>query len=60
MTSYAFTRYLKLFSVAAFFFFGEDVKAQGVWTRITNAAPDRSGGGIVLLTDGTVMAKTES
>jgi hypothetical protein len=31
--------------------------AQGSWTPVKNLAPDSAGGGMVLLTDGTVMVK---
>ncbi len=34
--------------------------AQGTWTAINNLAPAPEGGGMVLLTDGTVMCKTYS
>ena len=36
------------------------VKAQGTWTAIATAAPHANGGGMLLLSDGTVLVKTFS
>ncbi len=36
------------------------VSAQGTWTPLTNLAPHTSGGVMLLLTDGTVMVKTDA
>ncbi|MEP7169632.1 MAG: T9SS type A sorting domain-containing protein [Bacteroidota bacterium] len=44
-----------------FTFFNTQSNAQvGSWTPLTNLAPDLSGGGMLLLSDGTVIVKTES
>jgi hypothetical protein len=47
-----------LFMLLAFINF--PAKAQGTWAALANPAPDLSGGGMLLLSDGTVLAKTES
>jgi len=39
---------------------GKQIIAQGTWAAVTNMAPDQNGGVMLLLTDGTVMAKTFS
>ena len=39
-------------------FFGNSLTAQGSWTSLTNVAPDANVGVMLLLSDGTVMAKT--
>lgn len=49
--------------IALFFitvFFSKSLMAQGSWTPLTNFAPDTNVGGMLLLSDGTVMAKTIS
>ncbi len=38
----------------------QSISAQGVWTQLTNLPPDTSGGGMLLLSDGTIMCKTET
>jgi len=38
----------------------DQIYAQGTWTPLTNLAPDDNGGVMILLSDGTVMAKTFS
>src|SRR5258708_6281753 len=43
-----------------FSFLSGPCKAQGTWTAVTNIAPHESGGGMILLSDGTVMCKTAS
>jgi hypothetical protein len=40
--------------------FANEASSQGFWTQVTNLPPDTSGGGILLLSDGTIMAKTET
>ena len=47
-----------LFVIAALF--TTTVKAQGTWTQLVNTPPDSNEGVMLLLTDGTVMAKTSS
>ncbi|HXC04452.1 MAG TPA: hypothetical protein VNZ86_06845, partial [Bacteroidia bacterium] len=34
------------------------IPAQGTWTTLTNVTADTSGGGMLLLSDGTVLTKT--
>ncbi len=41
-------------------FFSTHSNAQGTWTKITNNAPDANGGGMLLLSDGSVLVKTFS
>ena len=41
-------------------FFSKSLTAQGVWTPLNNMAPDTNVGVMLLLSDGTVMAKTIS
>ncbi len=36
------------------------IRAQGTWTALKNIAPDQNGGVMLVLSDGTVMAKTFS
>src|SRR5258706_15375050 len=43
-----------------FFFFSRQIHAQGTWTPLTNIPTDLSGGLMLLLSDGTVICKTES
>jgi hypothetical protein len=38
--------------------FSVHMKAQGTWVPLTNIAPDTSAGGMVLLTDGTVLVRS--
>ncbi len=51
--------YISLVSLFSFFFYGQSF-AQGTWTAVKNLAPLPEGGGMLLLTDGTVMCKTYS
>lgn len=37
-----------------------NINAQGTWTQVTNLPPDTSGGAMLLLTDGTIMCKTQT
>src|SRR6185436_14448354 len=46
--------------ITLFTFFSSQSISQGIWTPLTNLCPDLSGGGLLLLSDGTVLAKTES
>src|ERR1700757_500934 len=41
-----------------FIFISANCFAQGTWTSVTNVAPDYNGGVMLLLSDGTVIAKT--
>ncbi|HXD93225.1 MAG TPA: T9SS type A sorting domain-containing protein [Bacteroidia bacterium] len=47
-----------LFFITAFF--SKQISAQGTWTPLNNLAPDTNVGVMLLLSDGTVMAKTIS
>lgn len=49
-----------LFTLFVILFIAGSVDAQGTWTPLTNLAPDFNGGVMILLSDGTVMAKTSS
>lgn len=51
------TNFLLLLFAILFF---QQIQAQGIWTPLSNPAPDFNGGVMILLPDGTVMAKTFS
>src|SRR4051794_17633945 len=53
-------RNLSLLFVILFFCSNGRMYAQGTWTPLTHLAPDFNGGVMILLSDGTVMAKTFS
>ncbi|MEO5571043.1 MAG: T9SS type A sorting domain-containing protein [Bacteroidia bacterium] len=55
-----FSGILGIALIALFSFFTVQINAQGTWTAVANTAPDLSGGVMLLLSDGTVIAKTES
>lgn len=49
------------FTVICILFFSfSTVHAQGTWTPLTNLSPDANGGGMLLLSDGTVLCKSLS
>jgi hypothetical protein len=48
--------YITLFFIATFF--STSITAQGSWTALNNLSPDTNVGVMLLLSDGTVMAKT--
>ncbi len=52
------TSLYKIFIVVFFFSFVKQNFAQGTWTALTNVCPDTCGGLMLLLSDGTVMAKS--
>src|ERR1041384_7683639 len=52
--------YLKLLLILILSAFNLQINAQGTWMALSNSAPDPSGGLMLLLSDGTVLAKTES
>ncbi len=41
-------------------FYSVNCSSQGTWTQLANTAPDKSGGLMILLSDGTVLAKNET
>ncbi len=47
-------------AMASFSMFSTHLNAQGTWTKITAAAPDPNFGVMLLLSDGTVMAKSSA
>lgn len=50
----------KLFSAVAIILASNlFLNAQGTWTQVTNLAPHLSGGGMQLLTDGSILCKSE-
>ncbi len=55
-----FPGYPSMLLVLLFIVVTGQISAQGTWTALTNTSPDLSGGGLLLLSDGTVLAKTES
>jgi len=58
---YFITKKTFLFSACSFLFFIFSINkmnAQGTWTPLANTAPDTCGGVMLLLTDGTVIAKS--
>ncbi len=53
-------RALKTLILVSSFILIQTVNAQGFWTQVTNLPPDTSGGGTILLSDGSVMCKTQT
>ena len=54
-----FSGYLMALLTIIIVFINEQSKAQGTWTTLNNTAPDPNGGVMLLLSDGTVIAKAE-
>lgn len=54
------TRKLVRYLLLVALFFTADVHAQGTWTPLTNLAPHSGWGGMILLSDGTVLSKTNA
>lgn len=52
--------YSTLFVLAFFSLSSIHINAQGTWSAVKKLAPDFSGGGFVLLSDGSVLCKSES
>src|ERR1017187_9955161 len=51
------SRFIYALFVIAVFIIDIQLNAQGTWKAVKALAPDSAGGGMVLLTDGTVMVK---
>ena len=56
----AFSQSTIILFTILFSFFSKETAAQGTWTKLVNEAPDHNGGGMLLLSDGTVLAKSFS
>ncbi|HXB40067.1 MAG TPA: kelch repeat-containing protein, partial [Bacteroidia bacterium] len=52
------TSFLKILISILLFLFAKQNFAQGTWTPLVNVCPDTCGGVMLLLSDGTVMAKS--
>ena len=52
--------YLMIPIVLLFALLSAQTHAQGTWTKIAAKAPDKNGGGMLVLSDGTVLAKSFS
>ena len=49
-----------LIAACCFSFFSQSLFAQGTWTAVTNVAPHASGGGTLVLSDGSIICKSTS
>ncbi|MBS1745423.1 MAG: T9SS type A sorting domain-containing protein [Bacteroidetes bacterium] len=49
-----------LFTFLCFNFFAVQANSQGTWSSLTNTAPNPNLGGMILLSDGTVLCKTSA
>ena len=49
-----------LWLILAIFLFSNIGRAQGIWLPVTQTAPDYNAGGMLLLTDGSVLVKTSA
>lgn len=46
--------------ILLFIVLSTNLYSQGTWTQVTNLPPDTSGGAMLLLSDGTIMCKTQT
>lgn len=51
---------IKTLMIVSCLIFIQSINAQGIWTQVTNLPPDTSGGAMLLLSDGTIMCKTQT
>ena len=58
--SWKHSSYFGLFLITLFIFYSSQSNAQGTWTQIAKTAPHGNGGTMLLLSDGTVIAKSKS
>jgi hypothetical protein len=59
-TVFTLLNYLTVLFLTSFTFFNKQVQAQGTWTALKQNSPDNYGGQMLLLTDGTVIIKSEA
>jgi hypothetical protein len=59
-TGTSFSGYLTILLMASFIFLNKQSNAQGAWTPLKSNSPDTYGGQMLLLTDGTVIIKSEA